>query len=114
MEHIFRHELIHYRRRVLWMNIIVLLVSSMHWFNPFVYLMAEMVRSDCEVACDEAAVAEKDIDDCIHYGETIIGFIDTKSTMTPVLSTYFYGGKNNMKKDYFQLWIQAEEEKGWR
>ena len=112
LEHIFRHELTHYRRKDLWMNMLVVLVSAIHWFNPFVYLMAKKIREDCEVACDEAAVAGRDTAKRKHYGETIIGFIGTKNPGTPVLSTYFYGGKNNMKKRLFSIMDTSRKRKG--
>ena len=111
LEHIFRHELTHYKRRDLWMNLLVLLVSAIHWFNPFVYLMAKTIRADCEVACDEAAVAGKDTEKRKHYGETIIGFIGAKRAMTPVLSTYFYGGNNSMKKRLFSIMDTSQKRK---
>ena len=112
LEHIFRHELTHYRRRDLWINLLVLLVSAIHWFNPFVYLMAKAIRSDCEVACDEAVVAGKDSDRRKHYGETIIAFIGTKNEATPLLSTYFFGGKNSMKKRLFSIMEISRKRKG--
>ena len=111
LEHVFRHELTHYRRRDLWMNLLVLLVSAMYWFNPLVYLMAKTIRSDCEVACDEAAVIGNNTDKRKHYGETIIGFIGVKNAMTPVLSTYFYGGKNSMKKRLFSIMDTSQKGK---
>ena len=98
LEHIFKHELTHYRHRDLWMNLFVLLVSAMHWFNPFVHLMAKTIRMDCEAACDEAVVTGNDAEKRKEYGEAIIGFIGAKATMPPVLTTYFYGGSNSMKK----------------
>ena len=112
LEHIFRHELTHYKRKDLWMNMLVLLVSTIHWFNPFVYLMAKTIRADCEVACDEAVVAGADADKRRRYGETIIGFVGAKNTIAPVLSTYFYGGKNSMKKRLFSIMDIGQKRKG--
>jgi len=112
LEHIFKHELTHYKRRDLWMNLLVLFVSAMHWFNPFVYLLARAIRIDCEVACDEAVIANNDMDKQRHYGEAIIGFIGTKSTMTPVLSTYFYGGSKSMKKRLASIMNASQKGKG--
>jgi len=112
LEHVFRHELTHYRRRDLWVNLLVLLVSIIHWFNPFVYVMTKAIRATCEVACDEAVVAGKDADRRRHYGETIISFIGTKNTKTHILSTYFYGGKNSMKKRLFSIMEIGQKRKG--
>ena len=96
LAHIFRHELIHLKHGDLWINLLVLLVSAMHWFNPLVYIMAKAVRTDCEAACDEAVVAGNDAQQRRHYGETIISFTGTGNAGTPVLSTYFFGGSSSM------------------
>jgi len=111
LEHIFRHELTHYKRKDLWVNLLILLVSAIHWFNPFVYIMAKTIRENCEAACDEAAVAGNDTNKRRQYCETIIGFIGIKNKMTPVLSTYFYGGNNSMKKRLFSIMDMSKKRK---
>jgi len=98
LEHVFRHELTHYKRRDLWTNLLVLLTSAIHWFNPFVHLMAKAIWTDCEASCDEMVLVGDNVERRKHYGETILGFITTGNTRIPVLSTYFYGGSNHMKK----------------
>jgi uncharacterized membrane protein YkoI len=84
-------------------SLLVLFVSALHWFNPFVYLMAKAVRIDREAACDYAVVAGNGTEKRKHYAETIIGFIGRNTSKTPVLSTYFYGGSNIMKKRLFAI-----------
>ena len=111
LDYIFRHELTHYRRGDLWMNLLVLLVSAMHWFNPFVYLMAKTIRTECEAACDETVVAGNNTDKRKYYGETIIGFVGEKNRTIPVLSTYFYGGTNSMKKRLFSIMDTSRKSK---
>jgi Antirepressor regulating drug resistance, predicted signal transduction N-terminal membrane component len=112
LEYIFRHELTHYKRKDLLVNLMTLLTLSIHWFNPFVYLMVKAIQSECEVACDEAVVAGKDSNRRRRYGETIISFIGTKNAMTPALSTYFYGGKNSMKKRLIHIMDMTKKKKG--
>ncbi|MDR1663804.1 MAG: PepSY domain-containing protein [Clostridiales bacterium] len=98
LECVLKHEFIHYLRGDLWVNVLVLLVLVMHWFNPIVYLMAKIIRADCEAACDETVVAGGTPERRRRYGEAIIGFIGAKNTGSPMLSTYFYGGSKNMKR----------------
>ena len=93
------------------MNLLVLLVSAMHWFNPLVYIMAKAVRTDCEAACDEAVVAGNDAQQRRHYGETIIGFVGSNNARTPVLSTYFFGGSSSMKKRLFSIMDTSQKRK---
>jgi len=95
---VLKHELIHCKRGDLWVNLLVVAATAVHWFNPFVYIMASAVRNDCEVSCDEAVLGGTGIENRRIYGETIIGFIGTKKAVRTALTTNFYGGKNTMKK----------------
>ena len=115
LEYILRHELTHYKRKDLWINILILLVSAMHWFNPFVYLMARAIRTDCETACDETVVFGNDIEWRKNYGEAIISFIGMSNAKAPVLSslsTYFYGGSKSMKKRLVAIMDIEQKNKG--
>jgi len=98
LDHAFRHELTHYRQMDTWRNLLTLIVTALHWFNPLVYLMAKVIRTDREVACDETVVTGYCVENRRDYGETIIGFIGITRARNPVLSTYFFGGSRSIKK----------------
>lgn len=49
---IFCHELSHYRRHDLWYKMLLLCVSTIHWFNPALYLMTKEAEKDIENLCD--------------------------------------------------------------
>ena len=57
---VFRHELIHYRRRDIWYKLLLMLANAIHWFNPMVWLMVHAADRDLELSCDEAVVAGRD------------------------------------------------------
>ncbi|MBC1226901.1 hypothetical protein HB809_06775 [Listeria booriae] len=94
---ILRHELVHYKRKDLWVNTLLLLVTAIHWFNPAVYVMGKAVQNDCEESCDEALLQGADIEKRRRYGEAIIGLIRNKDVRRTALSTNFYGGKRTLK-----------------
>ena len=50
---ILRHELTHYRRGDLAYKWFAVLVSSLHWFNPFFSLFRREIDRACELSCDE-------------------------------------------------------------
>lgn len=52
LNYILLHELIHYRRHDLWYKWFAMLVSTIHWFNPFVYMVSKQIDEECEVSCD--------------------------------------------------------------
>ncbi len=52
LDYILLHELTHYRRRDLLYKWFAMLVSSIHWFNPFVYIVSRQIDEECEISCD--------------------------------------------------------------
>lgn len=56
---ILRHELLHLKRNDILYQFITLIFISLHWFNPFVYLMARAIEIDGETSCDEKRLREK-------------------------------------------------------
>lgn len=72
MDYALLHELIHYRRRDIWLKALVMLTVSMHWFNPVMWLMVHQVDRDIELACDEMALTVLPEEERLAYGETIL------------------------------------------
>lgn len=70
---ILLHELTHYRYKDHWMNMVQLIVLSLHWFNPLVWLAIRKMKEDMECACDERVihlgVSKKS------YAETLLNMI---------------------------------------
>ena len=50
LEMIFRHELIHWRRKDLWYKLLLLAARSIHWCNPLVWRMAKREERDLEIS----------------------------------------------------------------
>lgn len=66
------HELVHYRRRDIWLKTLVLWVNAVHWFNPLVWLMVKAVERDTELACDEGALKRLPEEEHAAYGRAIL------------------------------------------
>ncbi|MDR1191127.1 MAG: ankyrin repeat domain-containing protein [Verrucomicrobiales bacterium] len=75
-EHLFAHELAHYRRRDHWLNAAWLLALTVHWFNPLAWLGYRRLRADRELAADEWALrrlgADSDATRAAAYGDTLL------------------------------------------
>lgn len=72
LEHVFRHEMIHYRRFDIWYKWLVQLSMCVHWFNPLIYLISLRINRLCEFSCDEAVVEGLDIGERMKYCKAII------------------------------------------
>lgn len=95
---IFRHELIHYKRHDLFIKLLIVIVTCIHWFNPIVYWMCAAMQTDGEASCDETVLQNTDMENRRFYGEVIIGMIGNQRIPKTALSTCFYAGKSNMKR----------------
>jgi len=100
---ILKHELVHYKRKDLWYRLLVLIATALHWFNPFVQLMARAIGTLCEISCDNEVVLSTNMYTRQHYSEAIIGVVRYKSKIKTALSTNFYGGKKGVKSRIFSI-----------
>lgn len=53
---IFYHELSHYKCRDLWYKMLLLIVKTIYWFNPLLYVMAAEAEKDIENLCDSSVI----------------------------------------------------------
>lgn len=74
-EFIFRHELIHYKRRDILYKWLAQAVLCVHWFNPAVYAVVKAINKSCELSCDEAVIRNLGAADMRAYGDTLIAAI---------------------------------------
>ncbi len=110
---ILKHELIHYRHQDLYIKFLFLLVNAIHWFNPFVYYMVKSANNDMEIYCDEDVIGKQNEEYRRIYSLTILETITKRSADKLIaFSTYFYGGKKQMKNRFSQIMNGAPKKKG--
>lgn len=72
ISHILLHELMHYKRKDLYINFICWIILLLHWFNPLVWIALKKLKTYREYGCDcfvlQILGEEKNVD----YGMTII------------------------------------------
>ena len=80
IENVFMHELSHYKRKDMITNYILLIMTAIHWFNPFVYKFFRKMRQEMELATDEIALGKMDKEEKKKYGLTLISLLQTYET----------------------------------
>lgn len=95
---VLTHELTHCRRRDLLARLGLLIITSLHWFNPMAWLLTRSACFDQESSCDEAVTKSSSAEDRLFYSETIIRVIRRQTRQRTAFSTTFYGGKNGLKR----------------
>lgn len=72
LDWIFRHELMHFKSKDLYIKYLVLFLKCVYWFNPFIYIMEKFIDLDCELYCDERVLKNRTIEERQDYALTII------------------------------------------
>lgn len=108
--YIFRHELSHYTRKDVAKRWLSLFVTSLHWFNPLIHLLAKQMGVDTELACDNKVLSfqgatGKD------YGYALLSFLETQDYGDIPLTTAFQE-KNKTEKRFQNLVSKTPKRKG--
>lgn len=72
LDYALLHELIHHRRKDIWLKAVAIFAAAIHWFNPMAWCLVRQVEQDMELACDEVALAVLPVQEHRAYGETIL------------------------------------------
>ncbi|MBC1376398.1 peptidase M56 [Listeria sp. FSL L7-1699] len=78
LQYIFRHELIHCKRKDMYYVWATQFFTCLYWFNPLMYFMNRQIQKDRELACDEAVLAGLPENKYVGYGDTLLSSL-TKS-----------------------------------
>lgn len=87
LEIILKHELIHYKRKDLFIKIIALAANSVNWFNPIVYILRNQINMLCELSLDEQIIKNMNKTERKHYGEIILEEIEYSQNKSLSLGT---------------------------
>ena len=109
---ILLHELVHCKRKDILCRLVMLLSTAIHWFNPAIYLLNKLVVTQCEISCDERVVENQDMEDRHQYAMSIIGVARCHAKGYTLLTTYFNGGKDTMKKRINSVYEPAKRKAG--
>lgn len=69
---IFRHELVHFKRKDNIIKLLMILSSALHWFNPLIYIFREFFNEQCELSCDEAVISGFKTEDIKEYALLLV------------------------------------------
>lgn len=95
---IFEHELTHFKHHDVYVNLLIMLVTSLYWFNPLVSFIGRETQEAGESYCDHDVLAQQDKAYRTFYGETIITMIGKSHQKTVGLSSCFYSDKFKLKR----------------
>ncbi|MDU1567106.1 MAG: M56 family metallopeptidase [Clostridium sp.] len=74
-KYIILHELCHYKRKDVFITWLSSFIKAIHWFNPIIYLALNIMRSDCEEACDEMVLSKLNNNENRDYGNAVLNVL---------------------------------------
>lgn len=93
IKYVFLHELTHLKRKDIFFNLIMLILQSIHWFNPIIWYAFYKTKEDCEISCDAEVLSYLKPTEYKKYGESIIRLLHMISN--PYKFTCATGMANN-------------------
>ncbi|MGG4095894.1 M56 family metallopeptidase [Paenibacillus lautus] len=110
MDMVIRHELIHLKRKDLWVKAFTLLASALHWFNPLVHILRKEIHTWSELSCDEEVVKEMSYAERKRYGETILNVM-VGSRNLPVQFCASLSGDGKQLKRRLMMMLNVKKQK---
>ena len=98
LRYVLAHETTHARHLDHLWTLLRGVCLAVYWFDPLVWVASAAVKTDCELACDEGALARLEEEDRIPYGQTLLSLIPVQRTASPMLAaTTMAAGKKQLK-----------------
>lgn len=72
IELILKHELFHYKRQDIWLNLLISLFSCIYWFNPIIRLYTQSLYNFGEMSCDQYVLRNTSKDIKIVYANLLV------------------------------------------
>lgn len=98
LKFIFLHELIHIKRKDLIINVVIMLLQVIYWFNPLILYALYEFKQDCELACDATALSVLDFSEIRKYGETIITMLKILSKPNLFIGTLGFSSRYSKRR----------------
>lgn len=100
LRHVMVHELVHRKHGDSFWALLRSVLVAVYWFHPLVWVAAVCSKRDCELACDEGALALLGEEERVPYGETLLSIITRRGRASDLVctATTMTGGAKSVKE----------------
>lgn len=98
LKNILLHEISHLKSFDILVKWLTLIATSIHWFNPLVYLIKNEINHACELACDETVIRNLSNSEKQCYGDTLISVVSENKYSAGVLQATMSEQKETLKE----------------
>ncbi len=99
LQYILYHELGHYKRKDTILNAVLLLIQTVYWFNPIIWLLFKLIRDDMEVLNDEYVLKHIGQEKSTSYLKSLLEVLSYSNNI-PIMPRLLcmVDGKKNMER----------------
>lgn len=112
LEFILDHEFAHYKRKDLWIKLLLTVARTIHWFNPLVALMERQASKDMELLCDSYVVRNLTKEEKKRYSETLLACAASGGSRPRILCTSEFSKDRNILKERFANIFSGGKKRG--
>ncbi len=103
LSYVLRHELVHYRRGDIVWRWLAVLATSIHWFNPVVYVAAAQMQEACEISCDWCVVRSMEQAKRDDYMRVILELLAEAMAKKQILTTQMASEKKQLQRRFTMI-----------
>lgn len=103
LPYVLRHELVHYRRGDILWRWVAVLATSIHWFNPVVYVAAAQMQEACEISCDWCVVRSMEQAKRDDYMRVILELLAEAMAKKQILTTQMASEKKQLQRRFTMI-----------
>lgn len=103
LPYVLRHELVHYRRGDIFWRWLAVLATSIHWFNPVVYVTAAQMQEACEISCDWCVVRSMEEAKRNDYMRVILELLAEAMAKKQILTTQMASEKKQLQRRFTMI-----------
>ncbi len=103
LPYVLRHELVHYRRGDIFWRWLAVLATSVHWFNPVVYVAAAQMQEACEISCDWCVVRSMEEEKRNDYMRVILELLAEAMAKKQILTTQMASEKKQLQRRFTMI-----------
>lgn len=98
LRNILLHEITHLKRYDIGVKWFLMIVTSLHWFNPLMYWIKKEMNHAGELSCDEAVIRNLSSSEKQQYGDTLISVASENKYPIGVLQATFSEEKTMLRE----------------
>lgn len=97
-EKVLMHEIMHLKHFDSLQNIFWCILRCLHWCNPFMHYVFNIIGNDMEMLCDQRVLEKLEGEERREYGVLLLNEVNKKYARMPGTTSVSNGGKNISKR----------------